>query len=139
GGCVFFWSALSWMTVADYRMVILWGLLATYCALYFPVALFLIRRLDGATRWPLTISVPLVWTGLEFLRSFFGTGFAWYFLGHTQHHYLAVIQAADLGGVYAISFVMAAANGWLVEYLVAIPEVRLSCRQTARPSTSRRF
>ena len=131
GGCLFFWSVLSWMTVADYRMVYLWGLLATYCALYFPAALFLIRRLSGATHWPLTITVPVVWTGLEFVRSFFGTGFAWYFLGHSQHHYLAVIQAADLGGVYAISFVMAAVNGWLVEYLLAIPEISFTFRQVA--------
>src|SRR6516164_9510753 len=43
GGCLFYWSALSWMTVADYRMVYLWGLLATYCALYFPVVVLLIR------------------------------------------------------------------------------------------------
>src|SRR5436190_1769347 len=45
GGCLFYWSALIWMTVADYRMVYLWGMLARYCALYFPTALFLIRRM----------------------------------------------------------------------------------------------
>ena len=48
--------------------------------------------------WPLTVTVPMIWTGLEFLRSFLGTGFAWYFLGHTQHHYLAVIQVAQQAG-----------------------------------------
>jgi apolipoprotein N-acyltransferase len=129
GGCVFFWSVLTWMTVADYRMVYLWGMLATYCALYFPAALFLIRRLDRATGWPLTVTVPLAWTGLEFVRSFMLTGFAWYYLGHSQHHYLAVIQIADLGGAYAISFVMAAVNGWLVEYLLTLPELRVFLRQ----------
>jgi apolipoprotein N-acyltransferase len=133
GGCLFFWATLSWMTVADYRMVYLWGMLATYCALYFPLALFLIRRLDRSTSWPLTITAPLVWTVLEFLRSFFGTGFAWYFLGHSQHHYLPVIQVADLGGVYLISFVMAAVNGWLVEYLSGMPEVRRFMCQDPRP------
>jgi apolipoprotein N-acyltransferase len=139
GGCLFYWSALSWMTVADYRMVYLWGLLATYCALYFPVALFLIRRLERVTFWPLTITVPLVWTGLEFLRSFFGTGFAWYFLGHSQHHYLPVIQVADLGGVYVISFVMAAVNGWCAECLIAIPEMSATFRpaQAAQRATRR--
>jgi apolipoprotein N-acyltransferase len=129
GGCVFYWSALTWMTVADYRMVYTWAMLSVYCALYFPLALFMIRRLDRATGWPLTMTVPIVWTALEFLRSFLGTGFAWYFLGHTQHHYLAMIQVADLAGVYAITFVLAAANGWLVEFLSALPEVRSACRQ----------
>src|SRR5262249_31337873 len=83
GGCVFFFSVLRWMSVADYRMVFLWGLLTVYCALYFPAALFIIRRLDRATRWPMTVTVPVVWTGLEFVRSFLITGFAWYYLGHT--------------------------------------------------------
>jgi apolipoprotein N-acyltransferase len=129
GGCLFYWSALSWMTVADYRMAYLWGLLATYCALYFPVALFLIRRFERLSRWPLSITVPLVWTALEFIRSFLGTGFAWYFLGHSQHRYLPVIQVADLGGVYVISFVIAAVNGWCAEFLIAVPRVSSVLRQ----------
>jgi apolipoprotein N-acyltransferase len=133
GGSLFFWAILQWMTVADYRMVYTWAMLASYCALYFPMALFLIRRLDRATGWSLAVTAPVVWTALEFVRSFFGTGFAWYFLGHTQHHYLAVIQVADLGGVYVISFVMAAVSGWLVEILSIFPQVRAFCRQPAVP------
>ena len=138
GGCLFFFLALQWMTVADYRMVYTWIMLATYCAIYFPVALFMIRRLDRTTRWPLTITVPIVWTGLEFIRSFLLTGFAWYYLGHTQHDYLPVIQIADLGGAYAVSFVLAAVNGWLVELLTAVPEVGLACRQVIDPRLPRR-
>src|SRR5262245_43383004 len=88
GGAVFFLSAISWMTVADYRMVYTWLALSIYCALYFPVALLMIRRLERATSWPLTLTAPIVWTALEFVRSFLGTGFAWYYLGHSQHHYL---------------------------------------------------
>ncbi len=139
GGCLFYWPILSWMTVADYRMVYTWAMLATYFALYFPVALFLIRRLAGATRWPLSVTVPLVWTGLEYFRSFFGTGFAWYFLGHSQHHYLPVIQMADLAGVYAISFLMAAVNGWIADFLLALPRVRhLIPQAVVRPPLTRR-
>ena len=114
-GLVFFWAAIQWMRVADYRMYATWAMLATYCALYFPVAVWLIRRLDRAAHWPLVITVPLVWCGLEFLRSFLLTGFAWYFLGHTQHSFLPLIQIADLGGAYAVSFLVAAVNGWLFE------------------------
>ncbi len=91
-----------------------------------------------ATSWPLTVTAPLVWTGLEFVRSFLLTGFAWYYLGHTQHHYLAAIQVADLGGVYVISFVMAAVNGWLAEFLFRIPELRKSLRLAPAPPFPRR-
>src|SRR5207247_2721186 len=45
GGLAFFWPALQWMRVADYRMYYTWAMLATYCSLYFPVAIGLLRRL----------------------------------------------------------------------------------------------
>jgi len=112
---VCFWPALQWMRIADYRMYASWVFMALYCSCYFPVAIFLIRALDRRTRLPLMLSVPMVWIGLEYLRSFALTGFAWYYLGHTQHDYLHVIQIADLTGVYGISFLIAAVNAWLFE------------------------
>jgi apolipoprotein N-acyltransferase len=115
GGLAFFWPVIQWMRVADYRMYGTWAMLSTYCSLYFPVAVWLIRRLDRRTRVPLLVSVPVVWCGLEFLRSFLMTGFAWYYLAHSQHNFLPLIQISDLGGAYAVSFLVAAANAWLFE------------------------
>ena len=62
-------AAIQWMRVADPRMYATWICLAFYCSLYFPLAVYLIRFLDRRTRWPLVLTVPLVWTALEFLRS----------------------------------------------------------------------
>jgi apolipoprotein N-acyltransferase len=130
-GLGFFWPVLQWMRVADSRMYYTWATLATYCALYFPLAIFLLRRLDRGTALPLTVTVPVVWTALDFFRAnFIGAfawyftghmrhnlpgGFAWYFLGYTQHSFLAVIQIADLVGVYGVTFVVATVNGLLFE------------------------
>lgn len=110
GGLLFIGGALWWMTVADYRMFYTWGMLAVYCSLYFPLGLYLLRRLDRTTRFPMVVTVPVVWTALECFRANFGTGFAWYLLGYTQQTNLPAIQIADLGGVYAVSFVVAAVN-----------------------------
>src|SRR5262249_58965549 len=82
---------------------------------------------------PLVLSVPVVWTALEFFRAdfiggfatrllghaqhSFPGGFAWYFLGHSQHDFLHLIQVADLGGAYAVSFLLAAVNALLFEVL----------------------
>jgi apolipoprotein N-acyltransferase len=118
-GLAFFWPILSWMRVADYRMYYTWAMLATYCSLYFPVAIVLLRRLDRGTNLPLVVTVPAVWVGLEFIRSWLLTGFAWYYLGHTQHDFLAIIQVTDLGGVYLVSLLVAAVNAWLFEVLYA--------------------
>ncbi|HMF13506.1 MAG TPA: apolipoprotein N-acyltransferase, partial [Gemmataceae bacterium] len=117
GGLAFFFFVLQWMRVAHWLMYFTWAMLATWCSLFVPLGVFLIRRLDRRTRLPLTITVPLVWTGLEFVRAHLLTGFAWYFLGHTQHEFLPIIQIADLGGAYAVTFVVAAVNGLVFELL----------------------
>jgi apolipoprotein N-acyltransferase len=113
GGLLFFWPALQWMRVADYRMYFTWTGLATYCSLYFPAGLYLIRLLDRRTRLPFVVTVPVVWVALEFFRSFFGTGFPWYLLAHTQHDYLRAIQIADVTGAWGVSFLIAAVNALL--------------------------
>jgi apolipoprotein N-acyltransferase len=135
-GLAFFWPALQWLRVGDYNMMYFsWGALATYCACFFPLGIFLVRFLDRHTRLPLILTLPVVWTALEFLRAHFLTGFPWYFLGHSQHDFLPVIQFADLGGAYAVSFLVALVNAWLFELLysrrrirtfLALPEIRIS-------------
>jgi apolipoprotein N-acyltransferase len=117
GGLVFCWPVMQWMRVADPRMYFTWMILATYCSLYFPLALYLIRFFDRRTSLPLVIAAPIVWTALEFFRSTFCTGFAWYMLGHTQHDLLPVIQIADLTGAYGVTFLVAAVNALLFETL----------------------
>src|SRR5215208_289597 len=67
-GLAFLVPALSWMRTGYAEMVVFWVLLSLYCSWYFAAALWLIRRLDGRTRLPLTVTVPLVWTALEFAR-----------------------------------------------------------------------
>jgi apolipoprotein N-acyltransferase len=122
GGLVFFVPALQWMRVADPRMAIAWVVLAVYCSLYFPTALWVVRFLDRRTRLPLLLSAPLAWTALEYFRSyfgndFFGSGFSWYQIGHTQHDFLPLIQVSDLAGAYAVSFLVVMGNALVFEAL----------------------
>ncbi len=124
GGIAFFAPILYWMPVADGRMYATWAMLTVYCAAYLPVTLALIRLLDRKTGLPLVLTVPIAWTGMEFVRSFMLTGFAWYYLGHTQHTRLSLIQIADLGGAYLVSFLVAAVNGWLFDLFYQMPALR---------------
>jgi apolipoprotein N-acyltransferase len=117
GGLAFYLAAMQWMRVADPRMYFTWIALAIYCSLYFLLAVYLIRFLDRRTQLPLVLSVPIVWTALEFLRATFLGGFAWYMLGHSQHTFLPLIQIADLTGTYGVSFLIAAVNALLFEIL----------------------
>ena len=54
------------------------------------------------------------WIGLEYVRSGLFTGFPWNFLGASQYRQIALIQVARLGGVYAVSFLVAFLNAALV-------------------------
>jgi apolipoprotein N-acyltransferase len=116
-GLGFYWLTLLWMPVADPRMYFGWFSLGVYCAIFFPLGLFLIRFVDQKTRLPLVVTVPVVWTALEFFRATFCGGFGWYLLAHCQHDYLPVIQIADITGAYGVSFLVAAVNAFVVEIL----------------------
>jgi apolipoprotein N-acyltransferase len=82
-------------------------------------------RLAARSRWvPYWLGAPAIWASVEYLRTILLTGFPWILLGHSQHPFLALSQIADLGGVYAISFVLAL-------FAAAVAEV---ARERARAS-----
>jgi apolipoprotein N-acyltransferase len=129
GAFTFFALATNWVRVAHPMMYLSWAGLSLVLPLFWVVGLDLIRRFDRLGV-PLAVSVPVVWVGLEYCRAHFPTGFpflkplglyqmigfGWYFLGYTQHSVLQLIQIADIGGVYAVSFVVAAVNGMLADW-----------------------
>ena len=122
GGFLFFLLLLRWLnfTFRVYSAIpwpLVWlptALLAAYCGLY--VGLF-----AGALSWiaarrsslSAMLAAPFVWVALEWVRGWLMGGFPWGNLGYSQYRQLAVIQIAELGGVYAVSFVMMAVNAAL--------------------------
>ena len=62
---------------------------------------------------PFALALSMLWCGAEYLRSTLFTGFAWNALGVTQVEMLPVAQLASLGGVYAVSFMVALFNAAL--------------------------
>lgn len=97
--------------------VIVCALLVGFLSLY--VALFAwtldrgVRRMGPAAFW----LAPFLWVAAEYLRSWIGGGFPWVLLGYTQATALPIAQAASLGGIYFLSFIVAAvstAAAWIV-------------------------
>ncbi len=121
GGIVHYLTLLHWL-VDTMRLygglpVIVGGsvlvLLAGYLALFyaaFSAALVYSTRRPGLV----VVVAPAVWVALEYLRSWFLTGFPWELLGYSQYRQVALIQIADIGGVYAISFVIVLVNAALL-------------------------
>jgi apolipoprotein N-acyltransferase len=124
GALVFNVAALSWMNNGDSTMIYLWVLLAIYCSWFFASGVGLIRRLDCRTRLPLTVTVPIVWVAMDYLRSELFGGWAWYQLGHTQQAFLPVIQISDVAGVAGVTLVVGVVNGLVAEAMCQIPSLQ---------------
>ncbi|MGL6096671.1 MAG: apolipoprotein N-acyltransferase [Fimbriiglobus sp.] len=175
GGLVFAGLAFKWVRVAHPMMALFaWPAASLYLALYWPAAVFLLRRLDraaaviglprlaerdrdgGQRRPPFALTLPVVWVALEYFRAHFPTGFpflsylhvhqfvgvGWYGLGYTQHRVLPLIQVADVGGIYAVTALVAAANGAAYEWALRSRPFRWTCglpRGWVPPTFTREF
>jgi apolipoprotein N-acyltransferase len=95
-----------------------------YKALYPFVYVNLLRLTYRHTRVPLTISVPILWTSLEYLRGqVLLSGFPWFYLGHSQP--VVMIQVADLIGAPGVTFIVAMTSGLICDLLTK-PLVKVS-------------
>jgi apolipoprotein N-acyltransferase len=87
-----------------------------------PFALLLGCWARFADRIPLAARAPVAawgWVVMEVLRSTIATGMPWELLSHTQYRALWLVQIADLGGAYAVSFVVALVSIALGELVAA--------------------
>lgn len=116
-GALFWFPTLQWMRLGDATMYTAWGAMAFYAAFYLPAFVIATRVAVHRLALPLTVAAPLVWVGLEFARAHFMTGFAWYFLGHSQHRWTAITQISDLVGSYGVSFLVVMVNACLASLI----------------------
>src|SRR5512139_2752557 len=88
-------------------------LLVGYLSLFTGAFGFLTRVVPLSSGIQTILLFPILWTALEYLRSFFLTGFPWAILGYSQHLNLPFIQMADITGPYGLSFVILLVNATL--------------------------
>ena len=81
---------------------------------------WVVPRVSCGGRGP---AFSVLWVGLEYVRAHILSGFPWYYLAHTQHRLLPMIQIADLAGALGLSFLIALVNAWLVD-LRTLPLLR---------------
>ena len=112
-----------------------WVALALYCALYWPAATLLLRRLKRRGL-PFALTAPVTFAAFEFIRGNFLTGFPFFFLAHTQYRCLPIVQIADITGVYGITFLIALVNGCLAESLSSTERGTAGVRAGICPASS---
>jgi len=85
-------------------------LLVSYLSLFTGVFGFLTRVVPLFSGIQTILFFPILWTALEYLRSFLLTGFPWANLGYSQYLNLPFIQMADITGPYGLSFIILLVN-----------------------------
>ena len=112
-GSSFFVMTIFWLvhvTVAGMFV------LSFYLSFYFVVFAFVFcYAQEKFNFWQRLSFLPAFWVLLEFARSHLLTGFPWALLGYSQVPNLLAIQAADLFGVYGISFIVMFINIYIFE------------------------
>ena len=113
GGMVFWLLAIEWVRLTDPSAWLAWVVMATALSFWWPGFLALARLAVLRLRVPIMVAAPVLWIALEYLRAHILSGFPWYYLAHSQHSVLCLIQIADVAGALGLSFLIALANaGW---------------------------
>ncbi|MDZ7289616.1 MAG: apolipoprotein N-acyltransferase [candidate division KSB1 bacterium] len=88
------------------------GAIATILIHPLYYALFAILLVPVRRWWPTAylLTVPFLWTAIEYLKSIGELGFPWVTLGYTQTYYLHLIQYASYTSVYGVSFWVVSLN-----------------------------
>lgn len=83
-----------------------WIALGIYLAVYTPLLVGISRLILNRWKLPAWLAFAVVFTGLEWIRCHFATGMAMVCLSHSQYRQPLLIQVADIGGAYTLTFSM---------------------------------
>ena len=106
---VAFWLAAFYFLPYPHPVLFIgWFALSAYLAVYTP--LFIACARSMIHRWGVSplFAIPVAWTGLEWIRVNFLTGFGMTCLSHTQYQWPVLIQISSLFGAYAVTFALTA-------------------------------
>ncbi len=137
-GLTFFSILLYWIVLLyPYANIFLTALgyvaLVAYVALYFAIFAVFAHRPLCQKRTTVIFSLALLWTGLEWIRSWLLTGFPWGSMGYTQWKYLPAIQIASICGVHGVSFIVVLFNVTLADFIVHSARLRIKLKATVLP------
>jgi len=126
-GIVAYLGLVYWVVVAVHRYgniplplaIPILILLVLYLSLYWGIFTYFCSYYTERAGCIAMLALSALWVGLEYLRSFFLTGFPWALLGYSQYRNTTFVQAADIVGVYGISFLLVLSNILLFLWLVS--------------------
>jgi apolipoprotein N-acyltransferase len=139
-GMVHYVSLLYWIVIVlgKYGHLPLWVsipallLLSLYMSMYLALFCAIISRVWKEREMLAVWIAPLLWVGLDFVRSFLFSGFPWQDLGYSQYRALLLIQTADLTGHFGITFQIVLVNS-VAALLLVLWFAKRASAHTAQP------
>lgn len=121
-GGIFFLGLVYWITLLYpfaniFLTIFACLLLASYLALYVGVFGVLLRAIPWKSGLPFIFMATAIWTGLEWVRSWFLSGFPWGSMGYSQWNNLPAIQIASITGVHGVSFIVVLFNAAVADII----------------------
>lgn len=91
-----------------------------YLALYWGIWGWLISKAKKYLIYPWTMILfaACTWVILEYIRTYFLTGFPWMLIGYSQYKFTEIIQIAEFAGIYGVSFLIILCNMLLYYWLI---------------------
>ena len=111
-GFIYYAALGYWL---NYVNVLGFLVLCAYLSLYFSFFGIWARPFLVFTKFRNGFFVAAIWVLLEYLRGALLSGFPWALLGYSQWKILPLIQIADLGGAYGVSFFILCVNVWVFQ------------------------
>ncbi|MDD3374312.1 MAG: apolipoprotein N-acyltransferase [Candidatus Omnitrophica bacterium] len=115
-GMIFYW----FLFVSGIGMLLLVCALAVYMGI-FAVGYHVFSKEKAIVK---IFVLPSLWVCIEFLRAHLFSGFGWASIGHSQYQNIALIQIADIVGVYGVSFIVVMVNVAIKEMLTDFQETK---------------
>ena len=116
---------LKFQTGSLFQALLASGLLWVYLALYWGVWALLIGLVKKYTPQKYQISsfvifAPVIWVVLEYIRTYFLTGFPWMLIGYSQYRFTEIIQISEFTGIYGVSFLIILCNVFFYLWVSAV-------------------
>ncbi len=137
-GVIFFFGMTYWIILLyPFANIFITTLgcaaLVAYLAVYPGIFAAVLSRLPWQSGLRFVLIVPVIWTGLEWIRSWMLTGFPWGSMGYSQWNNICAIQIASITGVHGVSFIVVLLNAAIANLIRTYPFWRRQLKATALP------
>lgn len=107
--------------VINVKLIAFIGLIIAF-PLYFAILSVFLRKVHESFQKVFLWIFPVIWVGFEYLMTLGSLNFPWLNIGYSLSKYYLLIQAADLLGVYGLSFLVLMINVLLFKMFTGKPK-----------------